>query len=300
MIGSFQYQANRIWYQIDGITQSKKEFRENSEHKGQNGHQVSEFVHSTRSKKEIINRAKELGKYVHENFNNKDMQGITNEMIKAYIQSKIDKGLKYRSISTYISQLEKIQVGLSKMKVNRPWHENLFDRKGLIEARKMAKKYAPRSVHRNRSYSNPYDIKKYISIRSKIALELQLEVGVRVREARVINGLRVLSDNKIKVIGKGGYRRTFKISSDLYLRVNNFIKQKGSYYLTYNQYYYDLKKAVKLSGQKWNATHGLRYNYVQREIEKLVKRGMSYDEALLRVSYEIGHHRKEITRHYQR
>ena len=81
MTGSIRYQVDRIWYQIDGIGKSKKDSRKATENKGQNGHYVSEYVHSTALKKEVINRAKELGKFARERFNVKDMQAITNEII---------------------------------------------------------------------------------------------------------------------------------------------------------------------------------------------------------------------------
>ena len=114
MRGNINYQVNQLWSKVDGINISKATTRKDSNIKAQNGHKVSDKVQSYNSKDEFINRAKELATYAKDNFNINDMQAISNEVIIKYIQEKIDNGLKYRSISTYISQLEKIQLGLSK------------------------------------------------------------------------------------------------------------------------------------------------------------------------------------------
>jgi hypothetical protein len=167
----------------------KEATRKDSNIQAQNGHKVSDKVHSYNSKDEFINRAKELATYAKDNFNINDMQAISNEVIIKYIQEKIDNGLKYRSISTYISQLEKIQLGLSKFMKHREEHFQLFTREILKNVRELAKANAVISKHKNRAFSNPELIKNELKDYMKVSFELQLTHGLRVNEATYINSV---------------------------------------------------------------------------------------------------------------
>ena len=100
--------------------------RKDSNIQAQNGHKVSDKVHSYNSKDEFINRAKELATYAKRILILMICKQFLMKLIIKYIQEKIDNGLKYRSISTYISQLEKIQLGLSKFTKHKVEHFQLF------------------------------------------------------------------------------------------------------------------------------------------------------------------------------
>ena len=186
MRGNINYQVNQLWSKVDGINISKAATRKDSNIQAQNGHKVSDKVHSYNSKDEFINRAKELATYANDNFNVKDMQAISNEIIIKYIQEKIDNGLKYRSISTYISQLEKIQLGLSKFTKHKVEHFQLFTRDTLKKVRELAKANAVISKHKNRAFTNPEVIKNELKDYMKVSFELQLTHGLRVNEATYI------------------------------------------------------------------------------------------------------------------
>lgn len=294
MRGSINYQVGQIWKQVDGIGISKSITREESTIKGQNGHNVSNKVHSFNSKDEFINRAKELGNYAKQHFGIKDMQSINNEVITSYINHKIEDGLKYRSISTYISQLEKIQVGLSQMDQKLQSHQNLFTRESLVEARATARLESLKSEHINRAYNNPNAFQSDLSKKSQITLQLQKNHGLRVDEATKIKNSQLMGNNTIKIQGKGGYTRDVRVSKELY---NQIAHNKG-HFQSYSNYTSDLKSAVEKNGENWTGTHGLRYNYAQNTLETKVSNGMSYDEAKAEVSFELGHHRTEITEHY--
>ena len=51
-----------------------------------------------------------------------------------------------------------------------------------------------------------------------------------------------------------------------------------------------LKEAVESTGQEWNGTHGLRYNYTQEALDNGASRA--------KISLNMGHSREEITGHY--
>ncbi len=297
MRGSINNQVKQLWHQVDGIGESKATNRSDSDYKGHNGHKVSDKVHSYKSKDEFIRISKELASYARENFKIKDMQAINKEIVTAYINNKIEKGLYRRTISSYVSILAKIQVGLSKMPQKQESHKSLYIQKDLKSIRKIVDKLALKSEHINRAYINPESFKSDMSIKSSIGYQLQLEHGLRVNEATLIRSSQLLKGNILRVQGKGGYQRDVQLSSILYNQIKQEIKANGSYRQSYNNYLKDLKNSVVKAGEKWTGTHGLRYNYAQSQMA-IYQEKMSYKEALARVSFELGHHRIEITKHY--
>ncbi|ADN08231.1 site-specific integrase [Sulfurimonas autotrophica] len=297
MRGSVNNQVNQLWSKIDGLYTSKGETRANSDYRGHNGHKVSENVHGYSWKDETKRIAKELLTYSKKNFKIKDMQAITGEVVLAYVNDKIEDGLVRNSISSYISNIAKIKVGLSKIPNKLKSHNNQFTHEDLKQARKNINQFAVRSKHINRAYINPASFKSDMSIKSRIGYQLQLKHGLRVSEATLIRPSQLLNNNTIRIQGKGGYERDVKLSSVLFNQITQEIKAHGSYYQGYNTYLKDLKNSVAKAGEKWTGTHGLRYNYAQSQMSRYQEK-MSYKEALARVSFELGHHRIEITKHY--
>lgn len=297
MRGSINNQVNQLWREVDGIGESKATSRSDSDYKGHNGHKISEKVHSFKSKDEFIRVSKELASYAKENFKIKDIQAINKEVVTAYINNKIEDGLYRRTISSYVSILAKIQVGLSKMPLKQEAHKSLYSQKDLKSIRTTVDELAIKSVHTNRAYINPASFKSDMSVKSSIGYQLQLEHGLRVNEATLVRPSQLLKDNTLRVQGKGGYERDVKLSSTLYNQIKQEIKANGSYNQSYNTYLKDLKNSVAKAGEKWTGTHGLRYNYAQSQMTKYQEK-MSYKEALAKVSFELGHHRIEITKHY--
>ena len=300
MRGNINYQVNQLWSKVDGINISKAATRKDSNIQAQNGHKVSDKVHSYNSKDEFINRAKELATYAKDNFNINDMQAISNEVIIKYIQEKIDNGLKYRSISTYISQLEKIQLGLSKFTKHKVEHFQLFTRDTLKKVRELAKANAVISKHKNRAFTNPEVIKNELKDYMKVSFELQLTHGLRVNEATFIKEDQ-LNKNILTIQGKGGYIREIELKEDLANRLRKELKKNnGKIKIPYSTYRKYLKDAASTSNQDFNGTHGLRFNYVQKEYHERINEFKNHNEALKEISYNIGHHREEITEHYRR
>lgn len=297
MRGSVVNQVNQLWHVVDGIGEKKKESRKTSVYKGHNGHNVSEKVHAFRSKDEFIRLAKEVAIYAREYFGIKDLQALNNTVIESYIDSKIEDGLMRDSISNYISILAKMQVGLSKMEQKIDKHKELFTQKNLKEARVIVDKRAIKSAHVNRAYINPQAFKSDMTGKSAIGYQLQLEHGLRINEAILIRPSQLLENNTIRVQGKGGYLREVKLVPAFFKQIKDEIRANGFYKQDYQIYLEELKKAAIKHKEKWTGTHGLRYNYAQRKMEEYMML-MTYKEALAKVSFELGHHRNSITKHY--
>lgn len=297
MRGSINNQVNQLWHQVDGIGNSKAISRIESDYKGHNGHKVSKKVHSYKSKDEFIRIAKELAKYAGENFKIKDMQAITKEVLDAYINDKIEDNLYRKTISSYVSILAKIQLGLAKIPQKQKAHKSLYKQEDLKNIREIVNEFAIASTHINRAYVNPEAFKSDMSIQSSIGYQLQLKHGLRVNEATLIRPSQLLKNNTLRIQGKGGYERDVQLSSVLYDQIKKEINLNGSYHQEYNKYIKDLQDSVEKAGEQWTGTHGLRYNYAQSKMAKY-QETLSYEESLAKVSFELGHHRIEITKHY--
>lgn len=297
MRGSISYQVNYLWQQIDGIGISKRKMRKESDIKGMNGHKISPLVHAFRTKDEFKRIGKELGNFAKSNFNVKDMQAINADIVFAYIIQKIDDGLAQKSLSSYISVLQKIRITCAKLPSNSYAHKTLFSQEDLKDLRTMIDKNTIKNVHKNRAYINPASFASSLPEKSKIAFQLQLEYGVRAQEAILIRAFQLRQKNKIEIQGKGGYTRLINIDKSLYNQIKKEIKRHGSYARDYQVYLEDLKNAVEKKGEKWNGTHGLRFNFAQRKMQEYTAR-FGHEKALEKVSFELGHHRKEITKYY--
>lgn len=299
MRGSINQQVNRIWYHLDGIGVSKKTQRLQSEFLGQNGHNVSDLVHSYKLKDQTIRVAKELAIFSRKQFNISDMQCITNEHIEIFIADKIEQGLKYRSISTYISIIEKIRIALIKQGIKLPEHKNSFNRDGLVLSREIASRVALRNKHINRAYNNLDLIGSNIDDPLvKFCFDLQVALGLRVAEATLILKEQLLGGNKIVIQGKGGYLLEKELTQHQYKLLKQHLQVNGSLKLDYAYYIKKLKFAVSLSNQTWTGSHGIRYNYAQRKYAEYISLGSTATEALKNTSEDLGHHRIEITSLY--
>ena len=92
-----------------------------------------------------------------------------------------------------------------------------------------------------------------------------------------------------------------ELKEDLANRLRKELKKNnGKIKIPYSTYRKYLKDAASTSNQDFNGTHGLRFNYVQKEYHERINEFKNHNEALKEISYNIGHHREEITEHYRR
>lgn len=98
---------------------------------------------------------------------------------------------------------------------------------------------------------------------------------------------------------KGGKPGILLVSVETYQALKAHLLKHSKFIIDKNQYRSALKKAAKTTGQKYNATHGLRWNYAQERFFKIqVIGGLSYHQALQDVSWAMKHERADISEHY--
>lgn len=286
--GGIKYQVTKILepYTAIGKGLSKKEYRENeatSTVSEENGHRVSNFIHSSGTIGNIRNDLKNLGKFAKAEYSIKDMSKIDKDVVKSWIENKENKNnITYDTASNYISELKKVANKFS------------FTREQMVELREELKEKLQPSILEHRAYEKLDQIK--LSDRFQPAFELQRDYGLRVREATRINIAKQLHGNILSYRQKGGKKSEKIISKEL----ANKIRQQavnGKYDVqtqshstrTYNRH---LQKEIEKTGQKWNGTHGIRHTFAQNELRS----GKTKTE----VSHELGHNRESITNTYLR
>jgi len=301
--GSVKSQVYFLLNVLDGIGKSKKEMRSGSVILGENGRQVSPLIHSYKYRNDIKNTATQLLNFAKEDFNIKNAEYIDNDVIKSYILKKLDAGVTYRSISTYIGHLRKIMLGLQKISEYKEKKYKAFDEDGVKIISALKKEKAYKTKYKNRAYVDVENILSNLKNEENILVaKVQLEAGVRVTEGLKFRLDQMKNNNQIEVKIKGGNTILVTVKENTYnvllAKINKAI-EKGEigFRIQYDDYYSDLKQAVESTVETWNGTHGMRYVYAQRRMNELSSE-MSFEEARLIVSKEMGHHRANITSHY--
>ena len=276
-VGSIIYQVSKIIKEHNGIGISKLQRRNESGLIGENGHKVSDLIHSYKSLDDIRRNLINLGNFAKKEFGIKDMSEIDSEVIIDWL---IHKNIVYRTASDYLSQINKVIK-----------HFNITN-EDIKEIRQLLKKTLVKTgelAKSSRAYKGLETI--VLSDISQPAFELQRDYGLRVKEATHINLEKQLIGNILHYKQKGGKHSHIQISDTLIKKIK-INSKKGIYSVNYKTYTRELKKVIESTGQKYNGTHGLRHTFAQKSLEN----GLSKKE----VSEAMGHFREEITNTYLR
>ncbi len=256
-----------------------------------NSHEVGKSIgiYSYASEDKLKNQWHKLGEFAFSN-GTKHISAIKDTDVKEFIGKMIDNKYSYNTIKQYCSSLEKMDVMLSKA-----YPQNRGDwQSAIAECRATAKEKCSSNLD-TRAYSRPNDIIKSMPEKYQLASSMQLEHGLRKSDACYF---KKIDNDRVKVNSKNGQEIIKELTpkqKELFQKYNS----NGIYSVNRDKYEYQLKKACKETGQAWNGSHGLRHNYAQNRMNELSGR-MSYGEAMLQTSKEMGHHRMEITQKYLR
>ena len=273
-LGSIKYQISNIINSHNGIGVSKKEQRANSGLKSlENGHNVSDKIHSYKSIENLRNDLTNLANFSKENFGIKDITQISASNVRAWIESK---QITYNTASNYLSELNKVAEHFS------------FSKEEMKALREDLKAKLTNKTPETRAYKQLEKIT--LRENSQVAFELQRDYGLRINAATNINIEKQLKDNTLIYREKGGKLGKKELNPTLAqkIRVNAV---DGKYEVNKRTYSRDFQKQIEKSGQKYNGTHGIRHSYAQKMLETHSK---------AEVSKELGHAREEITDTYLR
>lgn len=283
--------VNQIMKHANGIGQSKTYSANNPETStiGQNGHSISIKAHSGKSMDNLRTVANQYTEFLKQSYGGRVVKYINADTMKEFITYKLDTGASEGTANTYLSTLGKIADNLNNLGVNT------VSRQEITEYRYELRDYGHtlKANHTDRSNENPQAIINQMNQASPYGLssELQLKAGLRVDDAiNIADKIKINDNNTLTVIAsKNGLDyQTKELSTELIDRVAQAIE--NNYKVSYQEYRDTLKEAVEETGQAWNGTHSLRYDYAQHEKAEGV--------SLAEISSTMGHSREEITVHY--
>ncbi len=245
----------------------------------------------------------QLGRYAHLHGLN-SIGNLTPEHVRSYLLSKIGEGAArstYRLHTAAIMKLEKA-LRMQGMAVSffRPVIDDLAN-----AARALMQNHVPRA------YVDPSALIQAVT-RGPLHLvaRLQHEGGARVREVALIKEVQLLGEEKDGLTGtvmgkvhlihcKGGLERDILVSvptHEMLLKALN--DGKGLFRINQEVYRRSIVRAAHDSYQDYQGTHGLRWNFAQRRFLSCRDLGFSKEQALKKVSLEMGHQRASITLRY--
>lgn len=265
-------------------------------------------IHGKGTKDNFIGKWQELGRFCREEKGLKDLEKLDSDHIRQFMEYKIELGISYSHWNGYACAFEKLENALK-------WYSEKFDRGTSYDFRSVVAELRPEAAEElphfqgTREYAAPDALTVAIVREShRLVAAIQHESGLRLAGASTMTAsqLKGLTSDihtgkpvgHIDYIGKGGKAGIAQVSPETYQKILTHIQAYGSLTVSADGYRASLKSAAELTGQKYNGSHGLRWNFAQERFSELQKHGHSYEKCLGVVSDELGHNRIEITTHY--
>ena len=312
MRGNVNFQVQQLYKTVESIGESKHEAKAEARENGAVGaaeiaKEIGIYSYSTADAYRDVWRA--VGEFAKAEYGIKDMERITGEVAVAYLNSKIEEGVARATFGQYAAAVEKMETALNRFaSQNETGNTYKF---GLDDVRQVAALELGERNHEARAYADPAKLCSNIEDKQhSLAAQIQHESGGRVKEVSQIKesqlkGLqadRITGElkGKIEVDGKGGKVRELQVSPAAYATLKAAIAANGGVFkiADYKAYVAALEKSAGKTGQDYNGSHGLRWNFAQERMQELQGHGLTYEQALQQVSHEMGHERSDITEHY--
>lgn len=305
MHGSIKYQVSQVWQKLDGIGLSKAEHRKDTPVKNvDNTRSTSPLVHSYEYKDEIFKTARNLFNFAYER-GIKDMTKLDALTVDTWFQNKIDKDVSRDTLRNYLSHIIKIQIALEAI-ANEEGNKYVGFTKDELSDLHLQIKEMERNSFFNRCYKKPgLMVGMLRDKKHNLVGILQWKYGLRITEASHIKSSQ-LDGTLLTVTGKGGYK-LLKELSDQDAKNLSELMEDGLFKVSQKLYRLALEDVAIMLNEKYQGSHGLRYNFAQDLFITEFNYGHytlglppleAEARALKIVSEAMGHHRKDITYHY--
>ncbi len=244
----------------------------------------------------------QLGRHAHLHGLN-SIDGLNQEHVRVYLLSKIEEGVARGTYRLHTAAIMKLEKALRTQGVAVPSFRPVID--DLAKAAR-----ALRQNHVPRAYIDPSALIKTIRREPlRLVARLQYEGGARVREVALIKEAQLLGEEKDGLTGdpmgkihlihcKGGLERDILVSVPTYGALVNAVEVRDPFRINPEVYRRVIVRAARDSYQDYHGTHGLRRNFAQSRFLSCRDLGFSKEQALKRVSLEMGHRRASITLRY--
>jgi hypothetical protein len=227
----------------------------------------------------------------------KDITKMEGRHVESYLKSVAERGCSHATFSQYCAALNKLDQALNLYSEKHDLGKSYDLALGVTSARDFGTNL--QKFEGSRAYDRPADLVAAVPAgKHQLAALIQYETGVRINEVGHIRPDQ-LRGNELDVQGKGGKQLTKTLTPETAAQLRGEL-ERGSFQIDKDNYRDDLKAAAAQTGQDYNGSHGLRWNYAQEQIKARCSEGTPYYQALGEVSREMGHERPDITEHYLR
>lgn len=317
MRGNFKIQVGRLFQEIDGVGKSKwadkqqaqMDLKANGESATSTAVAARTSLHSNRTNENYFDKCVELANWTREVDGTRDVEKITSAHVAEFLAEKIDAGVSLSHWAGYSAAFSKLEQAQQKFALSIRAEEKQFGYRAAIAALRPEAHAELRRFHGTRNYQNPTAmISAMQTDEGRLTSTIQHESGLRITAATQVglDQLKGLVKDKysgemrgqIQYVCKGGNVLTATVSHKTYSELQGHILNNGELKIDHKVYRNELKEAAAKTGQVFNSSHGLRWNFAQERFADLIGRGIAYEKALGVVSAEMGHHRISITEHY--
>ncbi|MGD0230076.1 MAG: site-specific integrase [Syntrophorhabdales bacterium] len=244
----------------------------------------------------------QLGRHAHLHGLN-SIDDLTQEHVRAYLSSKIEEGVARSTYRLHTAAIMKFEKALRLRGMAVPSFRPVIGE--LAKAVRALKQ-----DHLPRAYVDPPALIHAIAREPlRLIACLQYEGGARVREVSLIKEVQLLGEEEDGLTGaimgkihlihcKGGLERDILVSLPTYGTLARAIRAGDPFKINAEVYRRAVVRAARESCQDYHGTHGLRWNFAQRRFISCRDHGLSEEQALKKVSREMGHRRARITLRY--
>ena len=310
MRGSVKWQVNTILSEIKQIGESRHEIKQQTEYSSPHELSKQTGIHSYKTLDTYRGVAQNLLQYAKDNGFTRDIERLTPEAVRSFLESKLQEGISYNTLKTYTAAIGKLETALEKHNGST---YNLSQ--AAAEVLQQARADGARPSEQHRAFQNPQAVIQNISNQDyRTIASFQLASGLRLSELNHIRPDQLQErDGKMFVSveqGKGGKDRIVEVKDrQAFQSYKSLVESKqqtqgkysGKFVFSKSGYRAAVSSAAVKAGETNRGTHSFRWNYAQSQyIEKQVHENKPESQAKLEVSSELGHNRESITDHYLR
>lgn len=317
MRGNFKSQVGRLFQETDGVgtskwadkQQARMELQERGEAATSAAIGALTNIHSNSTNEGYFDRCVELARWAQGVDGTKDVEKITSAHVSSFLAEKIDAGVSLSHWNGYKAAFSKMELAQGRFAQSVRGIDREFGYRTATEALVPIAHAELHKFEGTRNYAAPLALIAALKTEEgRLTAAIQHEGGLRITAAAHITAEQMKGLTKdlytgevrglIQYVCKGGAKLIAHVSQQTYSTLQNHILNKGELNIDHTAYRNDLRDAAMATGQGYNSSHGLRWNFAQERFSDLLSRGVSYEKALGVVSSEMGHHRISITEHY--
>jgi site-specific recombinase XerD len=307
--GSPLYQAKTVLSVISAIGQSKHDAKIQARNQGaQTWHQVGKQlgIHSYSTMTKYVSVAKNLLLFTRSEFGVRDITKLESQHIQAFLEQKINDGVKYSTYQGIQAGIEKLEKALNCYSEQHGLGKEYSFREAIDNVKEIAKEVLDHSI-KSGAFFSPKNVIDNIQDRTfQILANAQYSAGLRLSELNMLKPEQFKQNNIFVVVkSKGGLTREVQFrDKKAYqefknLALNN-LNEDGKFSFNKNAYRLAVAQSAKQLNEKYTADHSFRHNYAQERFSQLLSQGKTELEAKLQISQELGHSRPDIVDHYLR